>query len=274
MFGYITVNKQELKLKDYDVYHSFYCGVCHSLYTRYGRRGQLTLSFDMTFTALLLSGLYEPDSGTDDRFCVLHPAQKQTYISNAFIDYAADMNVLLAFFNLHDDWTDDHNIKSRTLEKLLSKNIPELKERYPRQYRAVQKYVTRLAAMEDRKEKDIDKVAGLTGEMLAQILAVNDDMWAADLKRLGFFLGKFIYLMDAYEDRASDKKDGNYNIWLLQNDKYGDEEILSILNLMMSEGALAFEALPIIKYADILRNIIYSGVWIKYEMLKAKEKKE
>ena len=53
MFGYIIVNKQELKFREFDVYQSYYCGLCQSLKERFGRRGQLTLSYDMTFVALL-----------------------------------------------------------------------------------------------------------------------------------------------------------------------------------------------------------------------------
>ena len=61
MFGYISINKAEMKFKDYDVYHSYYCGLCKVLKECYGRRGQVTLSFDMTFLVILLTGLYEPD---------------------------------------------------------------------------------------------------------------------------------------------------------------------------------------------------------------------
>lgn len=273
MFGYITVNKPELKLKDYDAYHAFYCGLCHSLAARYGRIGQLTLSYDMTFAALLLSALYEPQSESGRRFCSLHPTKKQDYFSNVYIDYAADMNVLLSYFSLRDNWIDEHDVKSRAMQKLLAGNIPSLKERYPRQFSAVAGCICRLRRAEDKKSTDIDRVAGLTGEMLSEILSPNDDEWSADLRRLGFFLGKFIYLMDAFEDREKDLKKGSYNIWNLVSGDYTDEKIADILNMMMSECALAFEALPIVKYADILRNIIYSGVWVKYDLITAKKDK-
>lgn len=39
MFGYIIVNKQELKFREFDVYQSYYCGLCQSLKERFGRRG-------------------------------------------------------------------------------------------------------------------------------------------------------------------------------------------------------------------------------------------
>ena len=54
MFGYIVVHKPELKGREYESYRASYCGLCHSLKNQSGRIGQLTLSFDMTFLALLL----------------------------------------------------------------------------------------------------------------------------------------------------------------------------------------------------------------------------
>lgn len=59
MFGYIIVNKPEMKFREFDVYRSYYCGLCKSLKERYGVRGQMTLSYDMTFLSLLLSSLYD-----------------------------------------------------------------------------------------------------------------------------------------------------------------------------------------------------------------------
>ena len=31
MFGYIVMNQPEMKFKDYDLYRSFYCGLCREL---------------------------------------------------------------------------------------------------------------------------------------------------------------------------------------------------------------------------------------------------
>ena len=57
MFGYVVINKPELKFKEFDVYKSFYCGLCYSLRSRYGFVGQFTLSYDMTFLVMLLTSL-------------------------------------------------------------------------------------------------------------------------------------------------------------------------------------------------------------------------
>ena len=61
MFGYITICKPELKIKDFEKYRGYYCGLCQELKERYGLGGQMTLTYDMTFLILLLTSLYEMD---------------------------------------------------------------------------------------------------------------------------------------------------------------------------------------------------------------------
>jgi hypothetical protein len=120
-------------------------------------------------------------------------------------------------------------------------------------------------------------VAGLTGEVLGELFAWRQDEWYDELKTLGFYLGKFIYLMDAYEDLDRDEKRGSYNpLRQLKKDHADDFETIVKLMMtsMMSECAKSFERLPIIEHADILRNIIYSGVWSKYEYIQRKKKRE
>ena len=110
MFGYIYVNEQELKLREYTAYRSFYCGLCRNLYQRYGRTAQMMLNYDLTFLAILLTGLYESETKVEERRCILHPLNRHKSAENDAISYAADMCVLLSYHKLKDDWTDEHSI--------------------------------------------------------------------------------------------------------------------------------------------------------------------
>ena len=86
MFGYVVLNKPEIKFKDFDMYRSFYCGLCRELRERYGISGQITLSYDMTFVILLLSALYEPPTRKGTTRCIVHPVRKQTVRKNAITE--------------------------------------------------------------------------------------------------------------------------------------------------------------------------------------------
>ena len=107
MFGYIVMNKPEIKMKDFDMYRTFYCGLCRELREKYGISGQITLSYDMTFVIMLLSGLYEPKTYKGTTRCILHPVRKQPVRKNVMTEYCADMNILLTYYKCLDDWNDD-----------------------------------------------------------------------------------------------------------------------------------------------------------------------
>ena len=275
MFGTVTIHQPELKFKDYEIYRSFYCGVCRSLKKHYGPAGQSTLSYDMTFLALLLSALYEPETAEGTAWCVPHPLVKHPLRSNVFVDYAADMNILLAYWQRLDGWNDDRKLRNKIGADALKKAYTKAKEAYPRQAEAVEEYVRELSRCEAENDTNLDTAAGLTGRMLGEIFVCKEDEWAPVLRRVGFYLGKFIYLTDAYEDFDKDKKKGAYNPWNGSGESRAElaEKVREVLNMMMSECCLAFEYLPILMYEDILRNILYAGVWLRCEAA-AKEDRE
>ncbi len=275
MFGYITINKPEMKFREFDVYQSYYCGLCKSLKERYGARGQMTLSYDMTFLALLLSSLYEPETVTDYRRCVAHPVGKHLYRQNQFTDYAADMNLLLSYEKCLDDWNDEHKAKKRLMAALLKSGNQKVYERYPEKIDRIAKAMDRIHELEQQNSKNIDEIAGAFGQIMAEIFMYRQDEWQETLQCMGFFFGKFIYLMDAYEDIEEDLKAGTYNPFreLYGQDDF-EEQAGQILLMMMAECSRAYERLPIVENTQILRNILYSGVWCRYEKVKQERNKK
>ena len=266
MFGYIAINKAEMKFKDYDVYHSYYCGLCKRLKECYGIRGQVTLSFDMTFLIVLLTGLYEPETRTDVENCIAHPFKKHTARTNQFTDYAAAVNLILTYYKCKDDWEDDRNRRKYISARLLRSQMRQLQKEYPAKMAAVSSNLRKLTALEQKNEQNIDLMAGLFGNIMAELYAYRKDEWESSLRKIGFFLGKFIYLMDAYEDVEHDIQSDNYNPFrdAYQNQPDFAENSRKLMTLMMAECSREFEKLPILLHIDILRNILYSGVWCRY----------
>ncbi len=274
MVGYITVNREELKEEQRERYQAWYCGLCHALHTRSGRTGQLTLTYDMTFLAILLSSLYEVPETDETGRCIPHPAKKHRRVYTRMTAYAADMNVLLAYYNLLDDWQDDKKTYGLMLSGLLKKKTEEIGSRYPRQAQAVRDYMTSLAACESSGSENIEEAAVLTGRMLAEIFVLEEDAWAPALRQMGFFLGKFVYLIDAYEDVEKDIPSGSYNpLKGLAGREDFDDMCRQMLMMQISECCKAFEVLPLIDDVDILRNILYSGVWTGFAAVYRKRQK-
>ena len=269
MFGYITINREELKMRDFDRYRGYYCGICRELKEHYGERARMTLTYDMTFLAVLLSGLYEKPEREEKHFCVLHPSAKRPCIRNPYTRYAADMNVLLVYHNLMDDWQDERKLLSYRAARLLRKAYLKAAAGYPRQVKAIRRYLRELHQTEEAGSPDIDLASGLTGKLMAEIFVPREDEWSQELRKIGFYLGKFIYLMDAYEDADKDRENGNYNPFLFLAGRPDYEEKAGrILKMMAASVAEYFELLPIIENVDILRNILYSGIWTKYGLLR------
>ena len=275
MFGYVVMNKPELKIKDFDLYRSFYCGLCRELRDRFGLSGQITLTYDMTFVILLLSGLYEPATRKGTTRCIMHPVRKQAVQKNEITEYAADMNVFLAYYKCMDDWKDEKQLLRLAFARVLKKKDKKAEAAYRVKTSVIKQRLRELSEMEKAGERDLDRVAGCFGKIMEEIFAYKNDSWEAGLRRMGFFLGKFIYIMDAYEDVEEDVEKGNYNPFARDYIMEGfQERVRQILIMMMAEACREFEKLPIIKYADILRNILYSGVWCRFETVSGKRKEK
>lgn len=275
MYGYVVVNKPELKFREFDVYRSYYCGLCRSLGESYGAAGKFSISYDMTFLVLLLTGLYEPEITCESRRCAVHPVQKHQERRSNITDYVADMNLLMAYYKCIDDWKDEHKLSKKIYSGGIKKCVKRIEQMYPKKAAVIREQLDRLSKMENDEESNIDKVSECFAMLMAEVIAMKDDEWQETLRALGYNLGKFVYLLDAYDDLEGDIKKGRYNV-LKYHIYEKDFDILmeGILNAVMAQCARNFERLPIIQDVEILRNIIYSGVWTRFEIAKNRKNKE
>lgn len=273
MFGYINADINQLSEEDKKQYQQFYCGLCHQLGRTAGPKAQLLLNYDLCFLGLLLQSLYEPDISSANSRCLIHPFKNRPFYSSEAIEYAADMDIILSYHSLLDNYTDDNSKIAKLAADSLKKDYLRIRDKYPRQTKAVEDYIANLSLAEANHESNIDKVSSYTGEMLGTLMNWKEDAWGTTLHCMGFHMGKFIYILDAYEDLKKDTKRGNYNpLSYMKHESPKEYETFVRINLtsLMAECAKSFERLPIVDNADILRNIIYSGVWTKYEYLQIK----
>ncbi|NLZ83589.1 MAG: hypothetical protein GX915_07990 [Clostridiales bacterium] len=272
MFGYVNIYKAELKMKHYDKYKAYYCGLCRTLKKKYSPLGQLTLSYDMTFLVILLTSLYEDPMQLSKHRCIAHPTKKRSMLQNDISEYVADMNIALTYYHLLDDWQDEKSIIGLTGSTLLKGYYKRIRKEYPRQCKAIEKGLKTLRDCEERNEANIDVVSRCFGEMMAEVFDYKEDLWGEGLRKIGFYLGKFIYIMDAYDDLEEDIEKKQYNPLVeMSKDKDFDEKVKAMLTLVLSESTAEFEMLPCLIDVEILRNILYEGVWSKY-LNKQKEK--
>ena len=269
MYGYVVVNKPELKIKEYDMYRSYYCGLCEELLSDYGINGQISISYDMTFLLVLLTGLYEPDTTYKEARCIAHPVHKHPVRRNKISAYVADMNVLMTYYKCVDDWQDDRKLMKKLLASSLTNKVKRIEKAYSQKARIIKAALDRMSELENNNESNIDLLAEQFGIIMAQILCMKNDEWYDTLKVMGNSLGRFIYILDAYDDLLEDKKKGRYNaLRTYENNKDFDIFIENVLKSHMAQFAAGFESLPIIE--NLLRNVIYSGVFTRFGIAKNK----
>ena len=275
MFGYVTAYKPELKMKDFYKYKAYYCGLCKVLREKHGFLGQLTLTYDMTFLVILLHSLYESDMNFEEHRCVVHPAKKQKMLYNEITEYAADMNIVLTYFHICHDWKDEKSKAGLVGVRAFRKTYLEIEKKYPKKCRIIRSCLKKLQACEEQKEENIDITARYFGELMAELLTYRQDVWTKTLRRMGFYLGKFIYILDAYDDVEQDLERGSYNALIsLYGEPDFDERCKEMMTYVLAECTSQFERLPCIEDADILRNILYVGVWEKYDKKQLEKNKE
>lgn len=264
MFGYIAANLEALPKEEKSRYRQYYCGLCHQLEARYGSVGRASLTYDMTFLTILLSALYELEETPGSQRCVPHPLKRHPYVVTQATTYAADMNIILSYYQRLDDWNDDHNPAARKKSLLMEKYLAPIKESHPRQCMAIAGSLQRLGEMEKAGEINPDLPANCFGELMGALLVWRQDEYAGTLWRLGASLGRFVYLLDAVNDLKADIKKLRYNPLVTQL----ETDFTPMLIMIMAECTAEFEKLPITRDRHILQNHLYSGVWQKYRMRK------
>ena len=271
MFGYVICNKQGLSKDELARYQGFYCGLCRALRKRFGQFERLSLSYDMTFLALFLASLYEPEEEKVIFRCPVHPLQRKNRIDNKFIDYAADMTVILAYHKAIDDWDDEKKKISYHYSKILLKSYHSVKLQYPRQCKAVEDCLKEMKEIEKNPMSTADDAVNCCGRLMQELFVYKEDFWGNSLRSFGFELSKFIYLMDATIDYKKDLKSGNYNPLIRMNKKPCEME--PILSMTIGNATQIFEQMPFIQDENLIRNVLYGGVWQKYyAFISSKEK--
>lgn len=268
MFGFVVASLEELSEQQKNRYQAVYCGICRAIRGSDGQLCRLGLSYDMAFLALLLMSLYEPEEESGQSRCIAHPGKRRPWTDNEYIRYAARMNVALAAYKARDDWDDDGKRSARLLAKIFGRHEDEISARYPRQCRAIADGIRELNALEKAGCANPDEPANCFGRLMAELLTYREDRWADDLRQMGFYLGRFIYLADAAIDYRRDVKHGKYNPFAAMGGGEDFDKWEQYLVLALAGATSAYERLPLVEDKGILDNILYSGVWLSYRRMQ------
>lgn len=271
MFGYIRVKKEELKIKDFEVYKAVYCSLCKKLGKSYGILSRLTLSYDFAFLSLLNISLKSGCVSFERKRCAFNPLKKCNYCkSSDELDMPSAAAMIMLYYKILDNIKDEKGLKKLgflLLKPIFSGAHKKAAKKYPFIEETVAEYIEGQRLAESDDNCTLDSVCDPTAKALSKLLPLcsDDPSQKRVLERLGYCLGRYIYLMDAGCDIEKDIKSGSFNV-LKKYVKEGNIKKDTVLKtepqiyFCINEAAKAFELLEIKKFKPILGNIIYLGL--------------
>lgn len=278
MFGYIFPDKPEMKVKEFELFKAYYCGLCKSIGSCCGQAARFALNYDSAFLGLFLSSFYDRGETIKFEKCAAHPFIKRPVIKDSeILKYAADMNVLLAYYKLRDDFKDEKSIKALGLMGVFHSSFKKSSYREKGREAVIMARLNELSQIEKNGCKSIDEAAEPFAKLTEEVFAYGPLCENEDRGRLirwfGYNIGKWIYMLDAYDDLEKDIKNKNFNP-LLQQFCYNNEKALEFKNRIrqnvlftltytLSEASKAFELMDIKKNREIIENILYGGMYNK-----------
>jgi len=276
MIGYVKVYKPELKMKDFQVYNAYYCGICKSLGKRYGLIYRNLLNFDAVFLAIALDSINDFVCQLEDFRCILHPIKKKVRCADSIsIDYVTDITVYMTYKKLLDDVSDDNSLMAKigagAFKGAFNKASDELGNLGP----VIEKYLLDLNNLENKNSDSIDETADCYGKIYREIFMhkLNKELEILPaIEWLGYNIGRWIYIIDAFDDIKSDFKKERYNP-ILERYKYNNNDSVEIykdsirdrisfvLFAALNEASKSYDLIDKNVNSGIIKNILYEGLY-------------
>lgn len=284
MLGYITPDKPELKMKEYDLYSAYYCGICKAIKKRHGEIQRLVLSYDSVLLAMILAAVEagQGDSATEPggngatvklERCMIHPIKKRAIVYNeAAVDYAADMLVILAYYKFEDDWKDERKAVGGMGMLAFRQVRRKITSMYPDTCDIINKSINQLAELEKKNCQSLDEAAEPFAQLMKAVFSgsqlTKDVETQGLLGIVGYNIGKWVYLIDAVDDLEQDVEKNRFNPLkgIRGDDNYKSRMEFSLL-CVLENASLALKNLKLEKNKGIIENIIYFGLLKKTEEL-------
>ncbi len=264
MFGYVTVFKPELKVKEYEAYKGVYCTLCKEMGKEYGVLSRFLLSYDGAFYVMYKLGLSGDNISVKNSRCTFNPCKKCMKISCESDVYklASAITVVLAYFKLIDNLYDSSLFKRIFLRLIypyfaLLKN--KAKKKYPEIFQAVNDGMKHQFEIESEENPSPDKSADPTAKMLSVLFAYGECGETKEkAEKFGYQLGRAVYFLDAFDDYKDDIKENSFNPFKNTEDIVQD----AYLSVNLSVGALSEELkkYEFKNFSSIINNVIYEGL--------------
>ncbi len=270
MFGYIKADLSKLNTEQIEQYRAIYCTLCNSLKKNYGISARYLLNYDITFLALIRLALSENETEQVEKYCP-YKCKKCTCLSGGedVFFYCCSVLIILAYEKILDDIRDEHFFKkflSRLLKLIFKRKYKKASAAFAQLSSQISDNML-LQEEYENAECSPDRAAQPTADCLGKLFAYNTT--DKNLYYFGYFLGRWIYFLDAADDMQKDRKDGGFNVFL--NGNYNTEEIL---NLNIGEAIDYYKRINFKQYKPIIDNILFNGTFAVQNLVLKGDKNE
>lgn len=291
MFGYIKPNRPNMLVKEHEAYKAVYCGLCNKLGKKFGFWARFTLSYDFTFFAVLGYEFAQAVPEFYRIFCPMKPLKKCAAANNSeVLDLTANFAMIMLYYKALDNIKDNNlkdKLKSILIFPLLKSAFKRAKNENPQIAQIAEEMFARQAQIEDANSPVLDEACEPSAAALGKILAIyaHGETQKRIAERLGYLLGRYIYICDAADDMEDDKKDNNYNPLLnsyyQKTKESGEAENPAVLktvrenarlslNLTIAEAAATAQLLEDGTFSGIIHNVLYDGLILTAEEIFGK----
>ena len=281
MFGYVKIYKPELKVKDYEAYQGVYCSLCKRIGKDYGQLARLTLNYDFTMLALTRLAFADECCGFKNSRCSFNPTKKcqQCINGERELAFAAAAAMIMVYYKLCDDINDSSFFKGllkRFLRPFFARKRKKARKLFPEAEEIIGKAMSEQSKVEQRSDAGIDASAHPSALAMGKLLAFGfEGEKATRLNRMGYLVGRWVYLMDAYDDMYEDKKTSSYNVFnnIGKSEKETEEYAEGVLNVTAAELSRELEAAKPARMGEILENIVLDGMFATMNQIKKERDK-
>lgn len=209
-------------------------------------------------------GLTDDFSGLINSRCAYNPLRKKQLINSPSIDYTACVASLLTYYKLKDDVNDCKGLKKIKYIlacALMKPSKNKAVKRFMLPENEIAELLNELTINEKSDNSALDSSADIFGRLLSITASygVDDEMQRFVLEKCFYYIGKWIYIIDAVDDYPDDLKNGDYNPFKkdglnIEAIDYTLQAILQqldnyILKIKFNDGDIF----------EIIKNIVYMG---------------
>lgn len=267
MFGYVLPYKPELRVREWESYRAYYCGLCKELAREYGLLSRFVLNYDLVLLALTADSLAGERGHACGERCIANPVRKHPVCqATSGLALAADGLMLTVYYKIWDDASDEKGVKRLAAKAALRAAEHWRKKaaaRHPELDEALHRETLRQAELEARGCAVTDEAADPTACMTqALFAAASPDGSGSALGRFGYFIGKILYLLDAAEDYDKDAASGSYNVLIRagMTREQAREHVQLVCRMCAGEASVLYQELIWKAHKGILDNILYLGI--------------